>query len=36
LKLLSPTQHVAESLRVAGYDMFLEIHQDRRKAIASF
>jgi hypothetical protein len=36
LKLLNPTKHVAESLRLAGYDMFLEIHQDRRKALASF
>lgn len=36
LKLLKPSAHVIEALRVAGYDMFLEIHRDYRKAIASF
>jgi hypothetical protein len=36
LKLLNPTKHVAESLKLAGYDMFLEIYHDRAKAIASF
>jgi anti-anti-sigma regulatory factor len=36
LKLLNPSKHVAESLRLAGYDMFLEIHHDRRKALTSF
>lgn len=36
LKLLSPTQHVLEVLRTAGYDMFLEIHRDYKKALASF
>jgi 2-iminoacetate synthase ThiH len=36
LKLLKPTNHVLEALKVAGYDMFLEIHSDMKKAIASF
>ena len=36
LKLLKPSKSVAEVLRMSGYDMFLEIHQDLKKAIASF
>lgn len=36
LKLLKPSNHVLEALKVAGYDMFLEIHRDYGKAIASF
>jgi hypothetical protein len=36
LKLLKPSQHVLEALKVAGYDMFLEIHRDYKRAIASF
>jgi hypothetical protein len=36
LKLLKPTHHAMEALRVAGYDMFLEIHRDYNKALASF
>lgn len=36
LKLLKPTKHTLETLRTAGYDMFLEIHDDRKKALASF
>ena len=36
LKLLKPSAHVLTPLKVAGYDMFLEIHDDRKKAIASF
>lgn len=36
LKLLKPSKSVAEVLRMSGYDMFLEIHQDYKKAIASF
>ena len=36
LKLFKPTQHVLEVLKTAGYDMFLEIHTDYKKAIASF
>jgi hypothetical protein len=34
--LLKPSKSVAEVLRMSGYDMFLEIHQDLKKAIASF
>ena len=36
LKLLKPTKHTLETLRTAGYDMFLEIYDDRKKALASF
>jgi hypothetical protein len=36
LKLLQPKGPTLEAIKVAGYDMFLEIHQDRGKAIASF
>ena len=36
LKLLKPSPHVLEALKVAGYDMFLEIHRDRKRALASF
>ena len=36
LKLLKPNKHVQEVLSTAGYDMFLEIHRNRKNAIASF
>ena len=36
LKLLNPTPHVAEVLKLTGLDMFLEIHRDLKRAIASF
>src|SRR5947207_6305299 len=36
LKLLKPSEHVIEALKVAGYDMFLEIHRDLNRAVASF
>ena len=36
LKLLKPNKNVQEVLSTAGYDMFLEIHSSRKKAIASF
>ena len=36
LKLYKPNKHVTEVLKTAGYDMFLEIHTDYKKAIASF
>lgn len=36
LKLLKPGSHVLEALKVAGYDMFLEIHHDYNKAVAAF
>ena len=35
-KLLNPSPHVLEALKVSGYDMFLEIHRDRKRAIESF
>lgn len=36
LKLFKPSKAVAETLRIAGYDMILEIHSDLKIAIASF
>lgn len=36
LKLLNPSPHAKEALHVAGYDMFLEIHTDLERALASF
>ena len=36
LKLLNPNAYVLEVLKVAGYDMFLEIHHDMNQAVASF
>ena len=36
LKLLSPTPHVLEALKTAGFDMFLEIYHDLKHAVASF
>jgi anti-anti-sigma factor len=36
LKLLGPNPRVLEALRLAGFDTFLEIHDDREAAIASF
>ena len=35
-KLYKPNKHVMEVLKTSGYDMFLEIHQDYKKAIQSF
>lgn len=36
IKLFKPQKNVLEVLKLAGYDMFLEIHQDYKKAIDSF
>ena len=36
LKLLKPSKNAMKALSVSGYDMFLEIHKKRAKAIASF
>ena len=36
LKLLNPAPYVQEVLKVAGYDMFLEMHRDVNQAVASF
>ncbi|MBI4790262.1 MAG: STAS domain-containing protein [Chloroflexi bacterium] len=35
-KLLNPTPRVLQVLQMAGYDMFLEIHHDRKQAVNSF
>lgn len=36
VKLLNPTPRVVEVLKIAGVDMLLEIHQNRKDALASF
>lgn len=36
LKLYKPNKNVLEVLKTSGYDMFLEIHHDYKKAIESF
>jgi anti-anti-sigma factor len=36
LKLVNPARQVLETLKTAGFDMFLEIHSDIQAAIASF
>ncbi len=36
LKLLNPTPRVLQALRMAGYDMFLEIHYSLQDAVAAF
>jgi len=36
LKLFKPNKLVAGTMKIAGFDMFLEIHEDMRAAIASF
>jgi anti-anti-sigma factor len=36
LKLLSPDKNVTQVLSMAGFDMFLEIYDNRKKAVASF
>jgi len=36
LKLLKPSKNALKALSVAGFDMFLEIHDDYKKALASF
>ncbi len=36
VKLLNPTPRVLEVLKMAGVDMFLEIHHDRAQAIESY
>jgi anti-anti-sigma factor len=36
LKLLKPSKEVAETMKIAGFDMILEIHHDMKAAIASF
>lgn len=36
LKIVNPSKRVREALSVTGIDMFLEMHNDMDKAIASF
>jgi anti-anti-sigma factor len=36
LKLLSPTPRVLDALKLAGFDMFLEIHHNLKDAVTSF
>lgn len=35
-KLLNPSRNVTSILSTTGFDMFLEIHTNRKKALASF
>ena len=35
-KLFNPSRDVANILKTSGFDMFLEIHTNRQKALASF
>ncbi len=35
-KLLNPNKNVKEVLSVTGYDMFLDVHTNKKEAIASF
>lgn len=35
-KLLNPSRDVTNTLTTSGFDMFLEIHTNRKKALASF
>jgi hypothetical protein len=36
LKLANPSKDVMSVLKMSGFDMFLEIHSDLEKAVASF
>jgi len=36
LKLLNPNKLVAGTMKIAGFDMFLEVHEDLQAALASF
>ena len=36
LKLFKPSKLVTETLKIAGFDMLLEVHHDMKAAIASF
>lgn len=36
LKLLNPPAGVRSVLKIAGFDMFLEVHDDLKAAVASF
>jgi anti-anti-sigma factor len=36
LKLYKPSKAVSETMKIAGFDMLLEIHEDMRSAIDSF
>ncbi len=36
VKLLAPTSPVRQVLKIAGFDSFLEIHNDLKNAVASF
>lgn len=36
LKLLNPSPTVMETLRMMGFDMFLEVHRNLKDAVASF
>ncbi len=36
LKLVKPSKNAAKALSISGYDMFLEVHKNKKEALASF
>lgn len=36
LKLLNPSAHVMEAIKMTGFDMFLEVHSSQKAALESF
>ena len=36
LKLLKPSKNAMKALSIAGYDMFLDIHDNEKEAVAAF
>lgn len=36
LKLLRPSKNAMKALSIAGYDMFLDIHENQKEAVAAF
>jgi hypothetical protein len=36
LKLLNPSKNASKALSLAGYDMFLDIHKDKKTAVNAF
>lgn len=36
LKLLRPSKNAMKALSIAGYDMFLDIHDNQKQAVAAF
>ena len=36
LKLVKPSKNASKALSISGYDMFLEVHKNKKEALASF